>query len=213
MMGGGVGDAGPAACPPFSPPPPPLSQHPLMAAALPHPYHLPAMASAAAAAAATTRGPPPPGQEHDRRAAAARPPPPPSSLLAAADGASSEGRKLFVGNVRADAAEAELLRHFAAVGAVSSVKIMYNSRKMHHQDRAQWRSRQYGFVIYERGADARAAVAAFDGRAVPGLSKDGGEGLVVQLARPPSLDRGAWGGGAGGLERRRDPGEPAQQPW
>ncbi|MBM4201182.1 MAG: RNA-binding protein [Gammaproteobacteria bacterium] len=95
--------------------------------------------------------------------------------------------KLYVGNLNYDTTDQELEQLFSAHGKVRSVQLII--------DRATGRSKGFGFVEMESDQDAKAAIAAMNGKEV------GGRRLTVNEARPQQ-DRGGFGGGGGGGGRR-----------
>jgi RNA recognition motif-containing protein len=99
-------------------------------------------------------------------------------------------KKLYVGNLPFQAAEADLREAFSAHGEVESVSVV--------MDRETGRSRGFAFVEMATPEAANAAIAALDGKDL------GGRRLRVNLATPRE-DRGgggggggSWGGGGGG---------------
>ncbi|MBN1477014.1 RNA-binding protein [Candidatus Sumerlaeota bacterium] len=93
-------------------------------------------------------------------------------------------KKLYVGNLSFGTTEASLTAAFAAHGTVHSAVIV--------QDRDTGRSRGFGFVEMEDGADD--AIAKMNGTELDGRT------LTVNEARPRA-ERG--GGGGGGRRDRR----------
>jgi cold-inducible RNA-binding protein len=96
--------------------------------------------------------------------------------------------KLYVGNLSYDTTDRELEQMFSAHGKVQSVQLII--------DRTTGRSKGFGFVEMESDQDAKAAIAAVNGKEV------GGRRLTVNEARPQQ-DRGGFGGGGGGGGGRR----------
>lgn len=94
--------------------------------------------------------------------------------------------KLYVGNLSYDTTDRELEQLFSAYGKVQSVQLII--------DRATGRSKGFGFVEMDSEQDAKAAIAAVNGKEV------GGRRLTVNEARPQQ-DRGGFGGGGGGGRR------------
>ena len=92
--------------------------------------------------------------------------------------------KLYVGNLPYDTTETELNDIFAAYGTPSSAKVI--------MDRDTGRSKGFGFVEFEKDAEARAAMEALTG------SELGGRSLTVSEARP----RPESGYARGGANRR-----------
>lgn len=91
--------------------------------------------------------------------------------------------KLYVGNLNYDTTDRDLEQLFQAYGKVRSVQLII--------DRATGRSKGFGFVEMESEQDAKAAIAALNGKEVAGRR------LTVNEARPQQ-DRGGFGGGGGG---------------
>lgn len=99
--------------------------------------------------------------------------------------------KLYVGNLSYNTTETELREAFGAYGQLTSVAVI--------TDRETGRARGFGFVEFATDDDAKAAVAAMDGKEL------GGRVLKVNEARPQGSGGGGFGGGArrsGGGERR-----------
>jgi RNA recognition motif-containing protein len=94
-------------------------------------------------------------------------------------------RKLYVGNLPYEIAEAELQELFARAGSVESVSVI--------MDRDTGRSKGFGFVEMSSDAEAQAAIAGLSGKEV------GGRSLTVNEARP----KAAGGGGFGERSPRR----------
>ncbi|MEN6627419.1 MAG: RNA-binding protein [Candidatus Sumerlaeia bacterium] len=91
--------------------------------------------------------------------------------------------KLYVGNLSYDTTESELSQLFGQHGAVTSVAVI--------KDRETGRAKGFGFVEFSSDDDARAAIAALDGKEV------GGRSIKVNEARPQTSG-GGFGGGRGG---------------
>ena len=68
--------------------------------------------------------------------------------------------KLFVKNIHSDVNEVELEGIFAVYGEILSTKIIY--------DRADWSSKGFGFVEFEKKADALNAIEAMNGKELRG---------------------------------------------
>ena len=68
--------------------------------------------------------------------------------------------KLFVKNIHPDVNELELEGIFAVYGEIISTKIIY--------DRADWSSKGFGFVEFEKKEDALKAIAALNGKELKG---------------------------------------------
>ncbi|HET7453385.1 MAG TPA: RNA-binding protein [Thermoanaerobaculia bacterium] len=90
--------------------------------------------------------------------------------------------KLYVGNLSYSTTEDDLRDAFAAYGQPDSVKII--------MDRDSGRSKGFGFVEFSDDQQARAAMAALNGK------EFGGRALTVNEARPREE-----GGGRGGRNR------------
>ena len=104
------------------------------------------------------------------------------------------GNKLYVGNLSYDVNDGSLQELFAPHGTVRSAKVI--------TDRDSGRSKGFGFVEMNSDAEAAAAIAAMNGKAIEGRN------LTVNEARPKEEGggggRGGFGGGGGG--RGRGPG-------
>lgn len=97
---------------------------------------------------------------------------------------------IYVGNLSYSSTEDSVRQHFAQFGEVSAVRII--------QDRETGRSRGFGFVEMPNDEEAKAAIAALDGKDV--------DGRPVKLNEAqPRPERGGGGGGRpGGGGRGRD---------
>jgi RNA recognition motif-containing protein len=93
------------------------------------------------------------------------------------------GKKLYVGNLSFDCAEAELRQLFEQHGGVSSVQIII--------DRDTGRSKGFAFVEMATDQEAQAAIAALNGQS------SNGRPLTVNEARPKPAGGGGGGGGGG----------------
>ena len=100
------------------------------------------------------------------------------------------GRKLYVGNLTYGVTDSTLEQMFAPHGTVQSAQVI--------KDRETGRSKGFGFVELDSGAQAQAAIAALNGQEVNGRA------LTVNEARPReergekfagSRGRGGFGGG------------------
>ena len=109
------------------------------------------------------------------------------------------GNKLYVGNLSYGVTDGALEQLFAPHGGVKSAKVI--------MDRDSGRSKGFGFVEMNSDAEAQAAIAALNGKAIEGRN------LTVNEARPKEegsggrgggRGRGGFGGGGGG--RGRPPG-------
>jgi RNA recognition motif-containing protein len=92
-----------------------------------------------------------------------------------------EFMKLYVGNLSFNTSEAQLRDLFAAHGEVASASLV--------MDRDTGRPRGFGFVEFNNDEQAKAAMAALNGKNVDGRD------LTVNEAKP----REAGGGGRGGF--------------
>jgi len=96
------------------------------------------------------------------------------------------GTKLYVGNLSYSSTEEELREAFSADGrSVTEVKVI--------MDRDTGRPRGFAFVEMGSDADAKAAIAALDG-------KDLG-GRPIRVSEAHDRERGGGGGGGGGGRR------------
>ena len=91
------------------------------------------------------------------------------------------GKKLYVGNLGYDVSDADLEQLFAAHGTVDSANVI--------TDRSTGRSKGFGFVEMNSGAEAQSAIAALDGKDHAGRS------IKVNEAKPRSTS------GGGGRDR------------
>ena len=93
--------------------------------------------------------------------------------------------KLFVGSLAYSVTDDELEQFFAAVGKVTSAKVII--------DRDTNRSKGFGFVEMESDDEAKAAIAELDGKELNGPA------IAVNEARPQeNRERRSFGGGNGG---------------
>ncbi|RJP31578.1 MAG: RNA-binding protein [Phycisphaerales bacterium] len=105
------------------------------------------------------------------------------------------GRKLYVGNLSYNVSSEALTQLFSEHGTVQSVSII--------SDRDTGQSKGFGFVEMGSDSEARAAIAALDGKDLDGRA------LKVNEAKPrPSSGgggggRGGHGGGRGGTDALR----------
>lgn len=100
---------------------------------------------------------------------------------------------IYAGNLSYELTDEELREAFEEFGTVTSATIL--------QDRETGRSRGFGFVEMASDDEARAAIAALDGKDV------GGRALRVNEARPReqrSSGGGGYRGGGGDRGPRRD---------
>ncbi len=94
--------------------------------------------------------------------------------------------KLYVGGLAYSVTEQELEALFAEHGAVTSTAVI--------KDRDSGQSKGFGFVEMANDEEAKAAMAALNGKDVSGRS------IVVNEARPRE-DRRSGGGGGGNYHR------------
>src|SRR3954470_17423427 len=92
--------------------------------------------------------------------------------------------KLYVGNLSFDTTTQDLETMFGESGTVTSTNII--------EDRETGRSRGFAFVEMSSAEEAKAAIAALDGKEV------GGRNLKVNEAKPRENSGGGGGGGRGG---------------
>lgn len=92
--------------------------------------------------------------------------------------------KLYVGNLSYQTTENELNELFSQHGQVTSVAVI--------TDRETGRAKGFGFVEFSNDEDAKAAIAALDGKEV------GGRSLKVNESRPQGGSGGGFGGGSRG---------------
>lgn len=94
--------------------------------------------------------------------------------------------RIFVGNLPFSCDDETLHSHFAAIGEVSSARVM--------SDRETGRSRGFGFVEMADADQARSAIEQLDGQEIDGRR------ISVSEARPPQNSGGGGGnrGGGGG---------------
>ena len=106
--------------------------------------------------------------------------------------------RIYVGNLSYDQTEDELRKEFSAFGEVTSVSVV--------TDRYSGRSKGFAFVEMNNKAEADAAIAGLNGKAVKERT------LVVNEARPRTeggsggRSGGGYGGGGGGYGDRRGDG-------
>ncbi len=94
------------------------------------------------------------------------------------------GKKLYVGNLSFDVDNETLEQLFAAYGTVESADVI--------NDRSTGRSKGFGFVEMSSNEEAKAAIAALDGK------EHGGRALKVNEAKPREDRSGGGGRGGGG---------------
>jgi RNA recognition motif-containing protein len=92
--------------------------------------------------------------------------------------------KLYVGNLNYNTTESELNELFGQYGQVTSVAVI--------TDRETGRAKGFGFVEFANDEDAKAAIAALDGKEL------GGRSLKVNESRPQERSGGFGGGSRGG---------------
>jgi RNA recognition motif-containing protein len=93
-------------------------------------------------------------------------------------------KKLYVGNLSYGIRNSDLEEMFAAHGTVQSAQVI--------MDRDSGRSKGFGFVEMESDQEARAAIAALNGKELDGRA------LTVNEARPREEGGGGRGGSGGG---------------
>jgi cold-inducible RNA-binding protein len=95
------------------------------------------------------------------------------------------GKKLYVGNLSFNVDSATLEQLFATYGTVQSANVI--------KDRSTGQSKGFGFVEMSSNEEAKAAIAALDGK------DHGGRALKVNEAKPQEErgrgDRGGYGRG------------------
>jgi RNA recognition motif-containing protein len=95
------------------------------------------------------------------------------------------GKKLYVGNLSFDVDSTALEQLFASYGTVTSANVI--------KDRYTGQSKGFGFIEMSSNEEAKAAIAALDGK------DHGGRALKVNEAKPREDrgrgDRGGYGGG------------------
>jgi len=95
-------------------------------------------------------------------------------------------KKLYVGNLSWDTTDEGLRAAFSEFGSITEAVVI--------SDRDTGRSRGFGFVSFENGADADNAVEGMDGKTLDGRM------IKVNEARERA-PRGGGGGGGGGRGR------------
>ncbi|MEK6702941.1 MAG: RNA-binding protein [Planctomycetota bacterium] len=93
--------------------------------------------------------------------------------------------KMYVGNLSFNTSESQLRALFEAHGEVASASLV--------MDRETGRPRGFGFVEMNNGDQAKAAMAALNGKNVDGRD------LTVNEAKPREAGAGGGGGGRGGF--------------
>ena len=93
------------------------------------------------------------------------------------------GTKLYVGNLSWGVGTDELRKLFTEYGTISDAIVL--------EDRETGRSRGFGFVTFETGEQAKAAMEALDGADVDGRN------IKVNEAQERSSGGGGGGGGGG----------------
>jgi RNA recognition motif-containing protein len=91
------------------------------------------------------------------------------------------GNKLYVGNLNFSVSSNDLKQIFEEHGPVTDAMVV--------TDRESGRSRGFGFVQLESSEAANAAIDAVDG------TEHEGRKLVVNVAKPPRVNKSAVGGG------------------
>ncbi len=107
-------------------------------------------------------------------------------LRAIIEKGSSMSSKIYVGNLPYSVTDSTLESNFAEFGGVASAKVMI--------DRETGISKGFGFVEMASADVAQAAIKALNGVSVAGRS------IVVNLARPREVSRGAGAYGADGFK-------------
>ena len=97
------------------------------------------------------------------------------------------GNKIYVGNLSYEATSSDLEQLFSPHGQVTSAQII--------ADRDTGRSKGFGFVEMSSDAEAKAAIAALNGK------DNGGRPMTVNEAKPKTDRPGGGGGGRGGFGR------------
>jgi cold-inducible RNA-binding protein len=102
-------------------------------------------------------------------------------------------RKLYVGNLPYEVAEADLQQLFGTAGTVETVNVV--------RDMATGRARGFAFIEMSTDDEAQKAIQQFNAYAM------GGRALTVNEARPKPERSGGYGGGngGGGSRRRSEP--------
>ena len=90
------------------------------------------------------------------------------------------GKKLYVGNLSYDTANSDLEQMFGPHGKVETAEVI--------MDRTTGRSKGFGFVEMSSEAEAKAAIAALNGK------DNMGRAIIVNEARPRE-ERPSGGGG------------------
>jgi RNA recognition motif-containing protein len=93
------------------------------------------------------------------------------------------GKKLYVGNLSYDVGNSDLEQLFSAHGKVESAEVI--------MDRMTGRGKGFGFVEMGSEEEAKAAIAALNGK------EHQGRAIVVNEARPREERRPGGGGGGG----------------
>ena len=94
------------------------------------------------------------------------------------------GKKLYVGNLSFGVGDSDLQSLFSPHGSIVSAQVI--------MDRDTGRSKGFGFVEMASDDEARAAIAALDGK------EHDGRALKVNEARPKENRSGGGGGGGRG---------------
>jgi cold-inducible RNA-binding protein len=98
-------------------------------------------------------------------------------------------KKIFVGGLDWNTNDQNLNDAFGQFGVVTEAKVI--------MDRETGRSRGFGFVTFQDGADGDSAVAEMDGKMLDGRT------VRVNVAQEKSGGGGGGGGGRGGFDRSR----------
>jgi RNA recognition motif-containing protein len=98
------------------------------------------------------------------------------------------GKKLYVGNLSYDVGNSDLEQLFTPFGKIVSADII--------MDRMTGRAKGFGFVEMGTDEEAKAAIAALNGK------DNNGRAMTVNEARPREERSGGGGGGGGGRRER-----------
>jgi RNA recognition motif-containing protein len=98
--------------------------------------------------------------------------------------------RAYVGNLPFTFTKAELEQLFQPFGTVKSAEVI--------TDRETGRSRGFGFVEMSTAEEAKAAIAAFDGKEIDGRNLKVNEAKARENGGGGGGGRGGYGGGGGG---------------
>ena len=104
--------------------------------------------------------------------------------------------KLYVGNLSFNTSSHDLETLFAESGTVQSANVI--------EDRETGRSRGFGFVEMSTAEEAKAAIAAFDGKEIDGRNLKVNEAKARENGGGGGGGRGGYGGGGYGGGGGRD---------